>query len=100
MEPITLLVGGGLLAFGYITGRVHRRKKTPKPPKAVCGCKHGLHAHDKDGCHATVEVESQWDWAGSPIGWVRKPCACVKYIGPIPAEDFISMPILPPRDGD
>lgn len=87
MDPISLAIGGGLLAFGYITGRIHRRKTKPETPRAICSCKDAFSFHDPQTgrCHAVD-------------GW-GDTCKCRHYDGPQPIEQYLATPTLPPRDG-
>ena len=97
MDPITLTVGAVILGVGYVTGRIGRKKtKTASDPnKPVCGCGHGLHAHDPKSsvCNATVRV-SKYNPYGDWVGHEYKPCACKQYIGP--KEIDLNKIYLPP----
>ena len=49
MDPISLLVGGVLLAVGFAAGRIGRRRPPPPPPMTpLCGCGHALSQHDRE----------------------------------------------------
>ena len=52
MEPISLLVGGVLLAAGFCRGRLSRRHAPAPPPMTpLCGCGHALSQHDRETSH-------------------------------------------------
>ena len=103
MEPLSLVVGGALLAIGYVSGRLGarraRRSRVPATPVAVCGCGHSLSEHDPkaDTCHAEVArpaYDRKGRWAGND--WVA--CRCRQYIGPRPIDEVFAPRLLPPSD--
>lgn len=79
-DPMTLAVGGGILAAGWLMGRASRRPKTPKPPRPICTCDHGYGMHEPDGgrCHGLKQTWSQ------ALGQHQVPCTCQTYDGPEP----------------
>ncbi len=70
MEPISLLVGGVLLAVGYVAGRLGRRRPPPPPPMTpLCGCGHALSQHDRETstCYAELRRDTfdrRGRWSG------------------------------------
>jgi hypothetical protein len=103
VEPLSLVVGGALLAIGYVSGRLAarraRRSRVPATPVAVCGCGHSLSEHDPkaDTCHAEVArpaYDRKGRWAGND--WVA--CRCRQYIGPRPIDEVFAPRLLPPSD--
>lgn len=103
LDPISLAVGGGLLAVGWIAGRLARlrsRPAVPTTPRPVCTCTHPLSSHAKDGtCHSTVERTKKWDNSGYPVAFEHVPCTCQQYVGPKPLDELYVPPILPPTEG-
>jgi hypothetical protein len=110
MDPFTLIMSALLAIIFFCLGRVSARKAASAPPqplpqpKAICGCDHGLHQHDRasDKCHAEVKKWTGqnrdkkgelWDY----YKFVR--CDCRRYTGPIPAEEFLAQSLLPPIEG-
>lgn len=96
LDPLSLAVGAGLVATGWVVGRLgHRRtaRTGRKQLPARCGCGHDLALHDrKTGtCHA----ESSRRGTHGLREWVQ--CHCRRYTGPTPLEDVFSAPILPPE---
>lgn len=100
MEPITLLVGAGLLAAGYAAGALpRRRRRTPdEPTEARCGCGHGLDQHDPstNECHAQTArcVFDNGRWKGDEF----VTCTCRQYTGPRPLEELFAPRYLPPTE--
>jgi hypothetical protein len=98
MDPISLLVGGALLAVGFLAGRLGRRTPSPAPAKTpVCGCGHTLSQHDTETstCYAELRrdtFDKRGRWAGH--SWV--PCTCRQYIGPRPIDEVFLPRLLPP----
>lgn len=93
-DPLSLIVGAGLLGGGWVAGRVSRRRaaQQPQPVDALCGCGHNLALHDRESgdCHA----ESMRKTGYGIKEWAR--CGCQRYTGPTPLEDFFVPPSLPP----
>ncbi|MGY1839105.1 MULTISPECIES: hypothetical protein [unclassified Modestobacter] len=100
MEPVSLLVGGALLAVGFVAGRLGRRRNVgPALPQAVCGCGHPLSQHDPEQgiCHSEVARDAytkRGKWAGHT--WVS--CSCRQYVGPRPIDEVFAPRLLPPGD--
>ncbi|MEY8041898.1 hypothetical protein [Saccharopolyspora cebuensis] len=99
MDPISLVVGGVLLALGFAAGRfgrVRSKARAKEQITASCGCGHGLDQHDpEDGtCHAELRrsryVDGGWD------GHEYVPCTCRQYVGPRPVEELFAPKYLPP----
>lgn len=107
MDPISILVGAGLLLLGLLLGvfatvvLLPRRTPALKTPQAVCSCSHGLGKHDEvhGKCHGEILRKNartkEGDWIGDQ--WVT--CTCRHYDGPQPIERYLATPTLPPRDG-
>jgi hypothetical protein len=98
LDPIGLLVGAGLLVVGYLVGRFAGPRKRDDAPTATCDCGHGLalHNRDTDRCHAEVG-RPQHNQHGEVVGYDYMPCACRRYVGPVPADQIVPMRILPPQ---
>src|SRR3954462_7065132 len=113
MEPLSLLVGGVLLAVGYVAGRGqgggargggsvaggrHGRPPAPPPPMTpLCGCGHALSQHDRETstCYAELRRDTfdrRGRWSGH--SWV--PCTCRQYVGPRPIDEVFAPRLLPP----
>jgi hypothetical protein len=101
VEPLSLLIGGGLLAVGFLAGRLGRARQPARPSvmTATCTCKHPLSQHDSrsNTCYAEIPRDAytkRGRWAGHT--WV--PCPCRQYVGPRPIDEVFVPPLLPPRD--
>lgn len=99
IDPVSLLMGAGLLGAGFGAGRLRRRPAPPPPVTPVCGCGHTLSQHDpqRHTCHAEVRRDAfdrRGRWAGNT--WV--PCTCRQYVGPLPIDEVFAPPLLPPLD--
>ena len=98
MEPVTLLVGGALLATGFLAGRLGRRQAPPPPaPTPLCGGGHPLSQHDTQTstCYAELRRDTfdrRGRWSGH--SWV--PCTCRQYVGPRPIDEVFLPRLLPP----
>jgi hypothetical protein len=98
VEPISLLVGGVLLAVGFVAGRLGRRRTPPPPPMTpLCGCGHALSQHDRETstCYAELRRDTfdrRGRWSGH--SWV--PCTCRQYVGPRPIDEVFAPRLLPP----
>lgn len=88
-DPFTLLAGAGIFIAGMVAGRI-RRKKSPSPPKPICGCGHNLAEHNPQTgtCAATIYV----------FDAPRRPCTCQQYVGPKALEEMFAPQYLPPAD--
>ncbi|GAB2724224.1 hypothetical protein [Nocardia thraciensis] len=90
-DPLSLAVGGGLLAVGWACGRITRGRR-PANSSARCGCGHDLALHDRESgnCHAEIFRKT-----GHGLrAWVG--CNCRRYTGPTPLEEVFTPPLLPP----
>ena len=86
MDPLSMLIGGGLVAVGWGIGRLtSRRASTPQvPTHSLCSCGHGYGSH-RDGGPCQPQVERPYYWAnGDRNGFEWVPCACLSYDGPEP----------------
>jgi hypothetical protein len=97
VDPVSLLVGGLLLAVGFVAGRLGRRRAAPAIPQAVCACGHPLSQHDPESnaCYSEVARDAytkRGRWAGHT--WVA--CSCRQYIGPRPIDEVFAPRLLPP----
>lgn len=110
MDPLTLIIGALLALVFFAMGRASGLRQAKllqngdaPPPKAICGCGHGLHLHDlkTSQCHHEYRKGGgQFYKDGSlwqNFTWAR--CGCKKYTGPIPAEEYIAQQMLPPIEG-
>ncbi|GAB3350576.1 hypothetical protein [Modestobacter lapidis] len=103
MDPLSLVVGGVLLAAGYLGGRLGARRasrtRAPQLPVATCGCGHSLSQHDpKDHtCHAEVPRDA-FNWAGHRAGQTWVDCRCRQYVGPRPIDEVFAPRLLAPPD--
>lgn len=93
IDPLSLLIGAGLVGGGWVLGRFGSRPtKKAAQSNALCGCGHDLAVHDRDAgqCHG----ETFRKIGNGLKAWV--PCNCRRYTGPIPLEEFFTPPTLPP----
>ena len=92
------VLGGALLAVGFLAGRLGRRQAAPPPATTpLCGCGHTLSQHDTETstCYAELRrdtFDKRGRWAGH--SWV--PCTCRQYIGPRPIDEVFLPRLLPP----
>ncbi|MBL1073276.1 hypothetical protein JK358_02590 [Nocardia sp. 2] len=96
LDPISLVVGAGLVGLGWAAGRFGRRSNQPTPAPAVCGCGHDLSLHDRKAGECHFESPRKTGW-GMTV-WAR--CGCRTYTGPTPLEDLLTPPVLPPLHDD
>lgn len=99
-DPITLGVGGALLAVGWLAGRLTGvRTVRSDMPRATCGCDHDLSLHDPETkkCHAEIARQVHDDY-GYWVSYEWVPCPCRQYIGPKPIEEVFAPPYLPPSE--
>jgi hypothetical protein len=86
-DAIVTLVGGGCALAGVGLGMIFgTRRRSYKPPKPVCGCRHHMSMHLEGGSGA-CSAQDQWNGGD---------CRCKHYVGPLPIETFYATPILPP----
>lgn len=100
IDPISLAVGAAILAVGFLTGRLSRRRVKDDPAKPVCGCGHSLAEHDRDTdrCHAQIRRD-KYDSIGDWVGHTWVPCTCRRYVGPQPVESLWMPPITGAGEG-
>lgn len=104
MDPMTLGVGGGLLAVGWLVGHIRRRPRPEPQSTPTCGCGDALALHDPTTgeCHGEVRREHYLK-GGDRSGWEWLPCTCRQYTGPRPIEELFGPTYLSPsgseRDG-
>ena len=103
MDPVSLVVGAGLLIAGFLSGRFSRRRGAggtngPKQLSAICGCKHGLEQHDPEtkACHGRTLQRNVYSKEGKWLGTQWIDCTCRRYVGPVPAEEILGTPYIPP----
>ncbi|MGW5571036.1 hypothetical protein ACWEVD_07505 [Nocardia thailandica] len=95
MDPVSLAVGAGLLALGWVAGRFVPSRGGARgrgSELARCGCGHDLALHDRESGRCNAETSRRGmhgmrEWVG---------CRCRRYTGPIPLEEVFTPPILPP----
>lgn len=95
-DPISLATGAGILAVGFLTGRLGRRKPANGQPKAaICECSHSLANHDPqdNACRGEIKRGNSFD---GNVHYV--PCTCRQYVGPKPIEDLFAPQYLPPAE--
>lgn len=91
-DPLSLLVGAGMLVGGFLCGRFRRPAARPPAPRPeTCACGHALAYHDRatGACAERVKQESAWDSYGDAVEYEYVPCACRRYVGPLPVEDLL-----------
>lgn len=90
MDPITLGVGGVLVAAGWLLGRIRRSRPVEMAPDA-CGCSHPLSFHDRDVGTCTGEIRREhYDRHGSRNGYEWVDCMCRQYTGAIPVGEMLN----------
>ena len=92
LDLASVAVTLGALGTGWLLGRHARLRRTPNQPgqpQPICLCGHHYGTHDSatGGCGA----QSKERFQGRPGGdycdvWI--PCACVRYTGPQPVEQY------------
>lgn len=96
------MIEGAIIALvGVLIGRLlPNRRRTPKPPKAVCGCHHGIGYHENKTGRCSHENRTHIGYTSSGTSkYEIRPCTCQHYDGPIPVESMFSTPLLPPGEG-
>lgn len=84
IDLVSLLVGGVLVASGWLGGRVSRKRSMPSQPESICSCEHGYGSH-ADGGKCATQVERPHYWAnGCRNGYEWVLCPCLSYDGPEP----------------
>jgi hypothetical protein len=93
IDPISIGLAVILFAAGWITGRAARLRSTRNPPsvRPICECCHHYGTHTDEGCNAAV-IQRVWD---RNAGYINKhvSCACLRYVGPVPLDQFWTPPI-------
>lgn len=91
MDPLSLLVGAGILLFGTALGSLLRRgRRTAATTTTTCeGCQHGLSYHaDTGGCQG-IDQRNKYNRHGDYIGKEPVSCTCQLYVGHIPADRML-----------
>lgn len=84
---LEMLTGGGLVAIGWLIGRFGpARRRTPAPPKPICGCGHALAYHNPTNgiCRAEDIEDDVWDEKAHRHVTKAVRCLCLQYTGPTP----------------
>lgn len=100
MDPISLAVGGALLAVGWLLGRIRGQATgaSDSDPDA-CGCSHPLALHDRtSGTCAGQDRREHYMRFGDRNGFEWASCACRQYTGTRPIEELLGQPYLPQPD--
>jgi hypothetical protein len=79
-DPLSLVMGGALVAVGWFIGRI-RKPKTVDPPVMRCSCGHGYGTHE-NGHKCNAAIHALRNGCSNTYDWV--PCACLSYDGPDP----------------
>ncbi len=86
LDVVEYLVGGSLVAAGYLAGSWAARKTAAKAkaasPQPICPCTHsiGHHKDQKGACTSQVKRREFRNGPGYIEVWV--PCGCLHYSGP------------------
>lgn len=94
---LEMLSGGGLVLIGLAIGRfAPARRRTPKPPKPICGCRHQMAFHDPatGQCHGLNTVDAYNRFEDS-VGEKQVECTCRQYDGPTPLPVIYAPEIKP-----
>lgn len=90
IDPVSAVVVLGSLGAGWLLGRHARLKRTPTStqPQPICLCEHHYGTHDpKTGaCEASFVTDRHDSRRG--LWQERVSCACVRYTGPQPIEQY------------
>lgn len=89
IEPMSAVVGAALLAVGWLIGRHARLKANPKAPKPICMGEHHYGTHDPETGECRAEHKERF--RATAGGWekdVWARCACLRYTGPQPVEQY------------
>jgi hypothetical protein len=92
IDPVSVGLAVILFGAGWVVGRVGRMRSRREVIRPICECGHHYGAHDDDGCNAEVQRHENDD-AGYSLGQQWRPCACLKYTGPVPLDQFWAPPI-------
>lgn len=77
---IELLIGGGLIAVGYLTGRATRPRQPKNAP--ICPCGHAISFHKDGGTCSGQTRRTHYMTSGSRNGKEWVDCLCRTYSGP------------------
>src|SRR5688572_11806625 len=86
IDPISAAITLAVFGAGWL---VHLKRATKREqPKPICLCEHHYGTHDPETgeCLARVEESSYIAGTGYRDLWVT--CACVRYTGPQPVEQY------------
>jgi len=101
MDPISIAVGAAVLATGWVTGRLGRRRPEMAEirPVGECGCGHSLALHDTETTRCTAEIRRvRQDAHGNRNGHEWVPCSCQRYVGEYPVDiTTLGLPGMPVR---
>jgi hypothetical protein len=97
MDPLSLAVGAGILAVGFLAGRIGRRTgRRPPEESPICGCTHHRSMHDPESGECRGEIRrGNWFDGVHYVG-----CTCQRYGGPVPIETLWTPPVLPEGSRD
>lgn len=91
IDPVSAALTAALFGSGWLAGRFARLRRTPKivQVKPICLCGHHYGTHDPEtgacGTQYTVSVTPKFGGYAYDT-WVE--CACVRYTGPQPVEQY------------
>lgn len=89
MEPVSVLVAAAVFVVGWLVGRHARLKSAPKQPKPWCLCDHHYGTHDPETGECRSEDKERFqETPGAFYKDVWVQCACVRYTGPQPVEQY------------
>ena len=89
IDPVSILIAAALIAAGWLLGRHARVKSAPKAIQPICLCGHHYGTHDPKTGGCGVEVKERFQPTGG--GYYKdvwRACACVRYTGPQPVEQY------------
>lgn len=104
MSAAELLTGAGLFASGFGVGlsiglgRGMQKLVGEQRQPTTCDCEHNLSDHNPQTgeCNCMVEV-NKYHSNGTRVGKEWAACACKRYVGPLPPDNFYVLP-GPTRD--
>ncbi len=104
IDPISLVVGAGLVGLAYALGRATRPKRVDSNAP-ICGCDHHRALHDPatGTCAGMVDTQEPVQRKDGTIMLdaynhvifcdSSEPCPCRQYVGPVPVESLWMPPI-------
>lgn len=101
MDPVSLAVGGVLIAAGWFLGRLTRRPRVTTAQLTsltVCSRGHGYGSHE-NGARCAAQVDRpHYMKHGERNGREWVPCPCLSYDGPEPLPRVWTgePPVIPP----